>query len=180
LPVLEPVFVNLAQTAPDVLQRRAGTFGWVLWLIQQRRRKEPDFRAVLRQVVSQVDRLYSGDRGRWEELLWFFHALVYHAREPAEQGELVDFIRTTVRQAEQPEVQIMGKTIAEALEEKGALRKQRETLLRQLRVRFKQVPEAVAAEVEAEQNGQQLDDWLDAVVTARKLSDIPFRSNKNK
>ena len=74
----------------------------------------------------------------------------------------------------------MGKTIAEALEEKGALRKQRETLLRQLRVRFKQVPEAVAAEVEAEQNGQQLDDWLDAVVTARKLSDIPFRSNKNK
>jgi hypothetical protein len=180
LPALEPVFVNLADTEAKVLQNRAGLFGWVLWLIQQKRQKEPEFREVLGQVVARVDRLHSGERGRWEELLWFAHALVYHAREPAERGELADFIRATVRQAEQPEVEIMGKTIAEDLEEKGALRGKREMLLRQLRAKFEQLPEAVTVAVETAQDGGQLDAWAEAAITAEKLSDIPFRSRKKK
>ncbi len=35
IPTLAPVFVNLAETGAEVLQGRVGTFGWVLWLIQQ-------------------------------------------------------------------------------------------------------------------------------------------------
>jgi hypothetical protein len=180
LPALEPVFVNLARTEPALLQSRAGLFGWVLWLIQQQRRKEPAFRDVLRQVVAQVDRLHSEERGRWAELLWFAHALVYHARETPEREELADFIRSTVRQAEQPEVQYMGKTIAEALREEGIVEANRERLLRLLRGKFKQVPEAVTAEVQAEQDRGQLDAWFDAAVAARKFSDIPFRSSQKK
>src|SRR5579883_3043451 len=76
----------------------------------------------------------------WEHLLWFAHALVYHAREQPEREPLADYIRETVRKREQPEVQIMGKTIAEALQDEGELRGKRETLLRLLKLKFKRVP----------------------------------------
>jgi hypothetical protein len=120
--------------------------------------------------------------------LWFAPALVYHARETPERERLAEFIRATVREAKQPQVQIMGKTIAEALREEGALEgkaegvleAKRETLLEQLRLRFKRVPAAVTAEVEAAQDVQQLNRWLAAFATADKISDIPFQSNKKK
>jgi hypothetical protein len=188
IPSLSPVFVNLAETDPEALRSRVGTFGWILWLIQQKRLNENEFREVLRLVVDRVDRLHASERGRWEHLLWFAHALVYHAREIPEREPLADFIRATVRKAEQPEVQIMGKTIAEALMEegeakgviKGALAARRETLLRLLRQKFKRVPPAVTAEIESSEDIQQLDSWIGAVIPADKLSDIPFRSVKSK
>jgi hypothetical protein len=146
--------------------------------------QEGEFRDVLSQVVARVDRLHGSARGRWQHLLWFAHALVYHARETPERELLADFIRATVRRAEQAEVQIMGKTIAEALmeegEAKGILKGKRETLLHLLQVKFKHVSPAVTAEVEAAQDSKQLDDWLAAFATADKISDIPFRSSNNK
>jgi hypothetical protein len=96
-----------------------GTFGWVLWLIQQKRRKETDFRDVLHQVVTRVDQLPASERVGWEQLLWFAHALVYPARETPPRERLADFIRATVRQAKQAEAEIMGKTSAEALRNKA-------------------------------------------------------------
>lgn len=83
----------------------------------------------------------------------------------------------------------MGKTIAEALMEEGALKGKaagilegkRETLLRQLRLKFKRrVPSGIVTEIEAAQEASQLDEWLDALVTADKISDIPFQANRKK
>ena len=64
MPALSPVFVNLATTAAAVLQGEIGTFGWVLWLIQQKRRQKAEFRDVLRQVVDHIDRLHAQAPGR--------------------------------------------------------------------------------------------------------------------
>jgi hypothetical protein len=52
--------------------------------------------------------------------------------------------------------------------------------LRQLRLKFKRVSAAIAAEIESTEDVQQLDTWLDAVITATKIGDIPFQSNKKK
>jgi hypothetical protein len=184
IPSLAPLFVNLADSDPEVLKSQAGTFGWVLWLIQQKRRKEPEFRGILRQVVARVDGLQAREHRRWEHLLWFAHALVYHVRDTPDREQLAEFIRATVREAKQAEVELMGKTIAEALREEGAaagiLQGKRETLLRQLRVKFKRIPSGVAAEIEGAEDVGQLDEWLDAFATAEKISDIPFQSSKKK
>jgi hypothetical protein len=64
----------------------------------------------------------------------------------------------------------MAKTAAEALRDEG----KREMLLKQLKVRFKKVPPEIEAKIQATQDTQQLDTWLVAFATARKLSDIPF------
>ena len=49
-----------------------------------------------------------------------------------------------------------------------------------MRLKFKRVSPAITAEIEAAQDVQQLDDWLDAFATAEKISDIPFQSSKKK
>jgi hypothetical protein len=70
----------------------------------------------------------------------------------------------------------MGKTIAEALMEEGAARVavpvRREMLLLQLREKFKRVPEGVVKRVESTESVEQLNTWLRAFATARKLSDV--------
>jgi hypothetical protein len=65
----------------------------------------------------------------------------------------------------------MAKTIAEDLQDKA----KRETLLRQLRLRFKAIPESIEAKIQATDDSQQLATWLDEFATARKLSDIDFK-----
>jgi ribosomal protein S8 len=76
----------------------------------------------------------------------------------------------------------MGKTIAEVIKEegflegveKGALNSRREDLARALRVKFKRVPAAIEAEINATDDVKKLKDWLDEVVTARMLSEVHF------
>ena len=71
----------------------------------------------------------------------------------------------------------MGKTIAEVVKDEGALEAKREILLRLLRLKFKNVPEAIEAEIQATPDVQQLDLWLDAVITTRSIRKIPFAAN---
>ncbi len=171
LPELEPIFLDLARIDAEELRSQTGLIGWVLWLVQQRQFGRAAFQGVLRPVVQRLDTLPAGQRDRWEQLLWFAHALVYHERDPGDREQCAEFIRDSVRASRQAEVTSMGKTIADALRDEG----KREALLRQLRLRFKKLPPAIEAKVQATEDSEQLDAWLDAVVTTRKLDDIDFK-----
>jgi predicted transposase YdaD len=181
LPTLEPEFVNLSTTRSGVLQKKTGLFGWVLWLIQQKRQQEAAFRAVLRQVVSKLDELQGRSPGRRQSLLWFMHALVYHDRKNTEHESLVELIRLTVRKSHQLEVDSMAKTIAQALlekgEQEGEIKGRRRALLFLLREKFKKVPREIVAQIESTTDSQQLEDWLSRILTADTITDIPFKSH---
>jgi hypothetical protein len=176
---VEPEFIKLTTTAEE-LQSKIDTLGWVLWLNQQRKRKADVFRDVLNRVVDRLDGLLDRSPGRWEYLLWYAHALVYHVRKGDERRQMAEFIRERVRASKQVEVEAMSKTIAEVIKEEGflegALQKQRETLLRLLQLRFKRIPAAIEAEINAAQDIKKLDDWLSEFATAEELSDIHFSS----
>ena len=179
LPTLEPEFVNLSTTGTGVLQTKTGLFGWVLWLIQQKRQKQAGFSDVLRQVATRVHKLHDTKVGRWDSLLSFMHAMIYHDRETAEHEALVEILRSTARKDYQPEVILMGKTIAQELREEGKhegeIEGMRKSLVRLLTKKFKGIPENILAEIQATTDNQQLESWLDAVLTARQITDIPFR-----
>jgi len=72
----------------------------------------------------------------------------------------------------------MGKTIYDVVKEEGALDAKRETLLLLLRLKFKNVPEAVETEIQGTSDIQQLNQWLAAVITARSIRKIPFAANQ--
>jgi hypothetical protein len=142
------------------------------------------FQGALSQVIDRVDALLDRSPGRWEELLWYAHALVYHVREGDERRQMAELIRERVRRSKQTEVEIMGKTIAEVIKEEGVLmgreegvlQAKRQTLVRQLHLKFKRVPAAIEAEINATHDVKKLDDWLDEVFIAKTLSDIHFSS----
>jgi predicted transposase/invertase (TIGR01784 family) len=184
LRVLEPEFINLATTSEEELQRKIGWLGWVLWLNQQRKRKSVVLRDVRSRVVEHLDGLVDQSNARWEYLLQYAHELIYPIRERDERQQMAEFIPEKVRKSKRAEVEAMGKSIAEALKDEGflegrqegVLEFKREDLLRALRVKFKRVPAAIQAEINATQDIKRLEDWLDEVVTATALADVHFSS----
>ncbi len=89
-------------------------------------------------------------------------ALVYHARDPSERPELQKTIESSVRtDVHRQEILEMRRTIADELNEEGALKNRRQVLLRHLKRRFGNVPTAVSATIQATHDPEQLDEWLD-------------------
>lgn len=70
----------------------------------------------------------------------------------------------------------MGRTMADVLEEKGALKALQQTLLRLLKRRFGNVPTAVSATIRGTEDPEQLDEWLDRFATAATLDDVGIGS----
>ena len=82
----------------------------------------------------------------------------------------------------------MGKTMADVLMERGrtegerkgrtegrteaAIETRQQTLVRQLRRRFGDVPASAVSAVEATTDVEQLDTWLDRLVTASTLDEL--------
>jgi hypothetical protein len=108
----------------------------------------------------------------------YVHALVYHERNPAEHGGLQQEIEASVRTDEhRQEVSAMGRAIADELRAQGrkegrkeeAVRARQQTLLRQIRRRFGELPAETVTAVEAATSVEQLDSWLDRVITAATL-----------
>ena len=103
--------------------------------------------------------------------------MVYHERSDSEQRRLQEVMENSVQdEATRQEVVKMRKTGAEALMERGerraGMRIRRQTLIRLLRRRFGDIPPEVVSAVEATDNVDQLDNWLDRLVTARTLDEL--------
>src|SRR5207249_5214409 len=96
IPDLDPLHLNLPDVAPAALEA-AGPLGWVLELIQQRRARPEEFRALVARVVQRLEEMPARERLRWLELLSYIRALVYHDRECSEQEELRQAIIDSVR-----------------------------------------------------------------------------------
>ena len=173
-PVLEPLFLPLRDTPDSQLVSAGGSFGQVLRLVQQRRARSPVFRSLLGQVVQALEAMPDAERLRWLDLLSYIHALLYHEREdaPAMQQVIEDSVQTDPHRQE---VNKMRKTYANVLREEGRLASRRESLLRLIRVRFGDPPTEVVATIDACADIAQLDAWLDAVGTARRLSEVRFQ-----
>jgi hypothetical protein len=68
------------------------------------------------------------------------------------------------------------RKIADAFREEGmkvaSLQTRRDILLRQLRMRFRNVPPKIAAAIAATDDIAQLDSWLNRILTARTLEEM--------
>src|SRR5262249_35620162 len=152
IPGVMPLFVNLTATPEQKLRNDGGAFGQVLHLLRHRTVKGKRFRALLQEVLRSLESLQQAERDRWLELLSYIVALVYYCREGDEVTELQDLVEAAVQtDTVRKEVFQMGKTAAETLRDEGrreeALKTRQQTLVRQLRLRFKKkvTPAMVAA-----------------------------------
>jgi predicted transposase YdaD len=189
-PIVErPLFVNLPELDAAKLEQDGGFFGWVLRLVQQRKSRVDEFQELLERVVTHLDAMPSPERQRWRELLSYIGAIMYHERSEREQPKLQQVIERSVQDDElRQEVREMGKSMADVLMERGqrkgrsegrkegrkeaAVATRQQTLLRQLHRRFGDVPSKLISAVEATTDVDQLDKWLDGLVTASTLGEL--------
>ena len=172
-PAMNPLFINLPAIAAETLEAQGGFFGWVLRLIQQRKSRPREFQRLLNRVVQHLESMPPAERRRWLELLSYVMALVYHVREPSEWPSLQQAIEASVQTDEhRQEVFEMRRTIADELEERGALKNRQQTLIRQLKRRFGDVSDELSSAIRATNDAEQLDAWLDQVVTADTLEEV--------
>jgi hypothetical protein len=66
----------------------------------------------------------------------------------------------------------MRRTIADQLREEGGIEALQQILIRLLKRRFGDVPDELSSTILATKNPEQLDEWLDQVVTAQALEDV--------
>ncbi len=172
-PAMTPLFINLPVLSAEALEAKGGFFGWVLRLIQQRKSRPREFQRLLNRVVQHLETMSGGERLRWLELLSYIMALVYHVREPSEWPSLQNAIEASVQTDEhRQEVFEMRRTIADELKEEGAIRKSQQTLIRQLKRRFGDVPDELTSTIRATGDVEQLDAWLDRFATAQTLDEV--------
>jgi hypothetical protein len=172
-PAFEPLFINLPEIPAETLESQGGYFGSVLRLVQQQQARPGEFQELLDQVVQHLETMPDAERLRWLELLSYIMALVYHARDQSEQPKLQKTIESSVQtDVHRQEIFEMRRTMADELEEKGALKNRRQVLLRLLKRRFGNVPAAVSATIRGTHDPEQLDEWLDRFATAETLDDV--------
>jgi hypothetical protein len=181
-PIVErPLFINLPELDAAKLERDGGFFGWILRLFQERRSRAKEFDELLERVVAHLDGMPAAERRRLGELLSYVRAMLYHERSDSEQSRLQEVMENSVQdEATRREVMKMRKTGAEALMERGAqqgaqkagLVTRRQTLVRLLRRRFGDIPSEVVRVVEATDDVDQLDNWLDRFATAQTLEEL--------
>jgi hypothetical protein len=177
LPPLQPLFFNLATIPAVELETSAGYLGWVLELIQRRHAPMEDLRALVARVVGHLEEMAEAERDRWLLLLSYLTALVYHDRREPERESLreriVESVQTDPRRRE---VEIMTRTIADALRDEGRkkerVQSRQELLLRLLRGKFGRLPRAVEQTIRATDIISRLDAWFDAGITAQALDDV--------
>jgi hypothetical protein len=99
--------------------------------------------------------------------------LVYHERDPSEHRDLVQAIKASVRTDEhRQEVDVMSRTIADAMREEGEVRGLRRVLLDMMRKRFRKVPPETARAVKATNDIEQLNQWLHRFATTSTLEEV--------
>lgn len=185
-PIVErPLFINLPEMDAAKLERDGGFFGWILRLFQERRSRAKEFDELLERVVAHLDGMPAAERRRLGELLSYIRAMLYPERSEREQRRLQQIMENSVQNEEtRQEVMKMRKTGAEALMERGerkgeqegerraGMQIRRQTLVRLLRKRFGSVPSEVVRVVEATDDVDQLDNWLDGFATAQTLEEL--------
>ncbi len=176
-PFLTPLFVNLPDLSPLDLQARGGFFGDVLHLLRERDARRPEFRALLRQVVTHLETIPKEGRLRWLELLSYVSAFVYHYRNESERPQLNETIEASLRSDEhRQEVRDMGRTIAEAIraegDAQGTVRTLQQTLVRMLTLRYGELQGTTEQLIRDTIDFAQLNAWVDRFVTAKSLDEV--------
>jgi hypothetical protein len=188
LPRLDPLFINLPALALDVLSQQGGYFGAVLQLVHERQLDAQEFQVLLHHIIEQLEGLSQQDRNRWKELLSFVSALVFHERKANEYRALRESIKAVVREKSRQKEVVDMPTMAQVVREEarkegleegrkegrkeGYIETLQNTLLRLLQKRFTKVPSSVEKTLRATQDVEQLNAWIDRILTASTLKEV--------
>ncbi len=124
VPSWETLFLNLQQTAPEILTQFSSAVGWALRVLQAERAPLPELEHVLQEALSGMEGLPAEQSGQWKRCAWFLIQLVYHRRSRSEAPELMEMVRGNAKRSKfhDAKEENLMQTYAEYLNELGEVR----------------------------------------------------------
>jgi hypothetical protein len=190
VPAWETLFLNLHRISPATLTRFATAVSYALRVLQSEAAPREQLEQVLTDSLAGLEGLSEEERGQWLRAAWYLVLLVFHRREEAEYTELERLIMEQARSSKfrvQEEIERMGKTMAQVVEERaeargraegeahgearGEARGLRRALATVLESRFGPLPAEVEATL-ASADLDTLDGWLRRAMQAESLAEL--------
>jgi len=170
------LLLDVKARPPEDLIARGDPLGWALRVLQREHASLEQLAAVLEEATTELAALADTDEAAWRRLMWYLLLLIYHRRAVAEREPLADIVIGAARRRQrEEEIVKMSSTIAGALIREGEIRREarakRETLLRQLRHKFRVVPIEVDIQIQ-KLSVADMDRLLEEVLDANSWADL--------
>jgi len=173
IPRHDTLFLDLKTTEPSQLIKENHPFGWVLQVIQKEEATQEEFKDALHFAVQHLELMLPDERANWERLMHFLFAFINHRREQSEQSELLEVVQNAVSdKSHRKEMEKMGKTIAEALIEKGEIKGLRDAVSLGLELKFGTDSMSLMDKVRKVESVEKLEKIIKTIKTAKKIDEI--------
>lgn len=182
IPGWETLFLNLQRTAPEALAQWGTAVGQALRVLRAEQTSREELAGVVREALAGLEGLTDAQRGQWERVAWYLLLLVFHRRDAAEYTELGELIVGQARASRfgvHEEVERMGKTMAQVVEERARAEGEARGVRRGLETVLVSRFGPLAAEVEAALDAADLDTldgWLRRAAQAQNLAELGILS----
>lgn len=181
IPEPNMLFFNLKATPSESLEGEKHPFGIILEVMQKEDSTVEEFKAVLELAVRRLEQIPLEEQANWSKLIHFLLAFIQHRRNEMEQSELFDVVETNVLdKSRREEVKSMGRTMAEALIEKGRaegelkgeLKGKAEDLIKLIKIRFGSVPKFLEKKIKSIPQIDHLDAIFEYAITAKTIDEV--------
>ena len=182
LPRHDSVFFSVNGSDPAALTASGDPLGWVLLLFRLEDAPVEELAAALGEIFSHLEAVArAGDRERWFRLAWIVVGFIRHRRPPEEMDRLLTAATGSMEDVSRGrEVEVMARTSAEDLieqgkaigEARGRITAKRETLLRQMRLKFGPLPAELEATLGELADVARIDELLVRILTASTLDQM--------
>jgi hypothetical protein len=185
IPQHKTILLNLKATSPERLVEHNHPFEWILQFMQKENANKDEVRDSIEIAIDHLRLMPPTERANWSKLIYFMMAFIYERREESEHDEFLSIIKSSIEDnTQRQEVEEMGKTMAQVLEERGEARgiekgiekgtiiTKREAVIRLLRLRFESVPDALIRNIKSINEVSRLDEIFDRAVIAKTIKDL--------
>ena len=181
IPQHKTILFNLKATSPEKLVEYDHPFGWILRVMQKEKADTDEFRDSWQLAIEHLRLMTSEEKANWAKLMYFMMAFLYERREESEHDEFINIIRSSIDdKSQRKEVEEMGKTMAQVLEEigeargieKGTIMTKQEDLIKILNGKFNSISQNIVDKVKSINNIEQLDMLFDRAIFAKTIEEI--------
>lgn len=171
VPEFETLFLNVKEMETTELTRTGHPFGWLLTVLQNEKANKETIKEALTDAIAFLNTLEPEQAEHRLRVLHYFVMLIVNRREADEHDELIDLVN---EQSVEEEVEIMAKTMADVMMEKGVTQAKRDDVVKLLTHQFPDVPDTVLDAIHGIQECSRLDTLFDQILNATSFDDIDF------
>ena len=173
VPEFDTLFLNVKETETTELTKTGHPFGWLLTVLQNEKSDKETIKETLTEAIAYLNTLEPEQTERRIRVLHYFVMLIANRRPTDEHDELIGLVN---QQSDVEEVELMAKTMADVMMEKGIAQGKTEAkqtaVIKLLTHQFPDVSDTVVESIHRIQERSRLDTLFDQILTATSFDDI--------